>query len=316
MLTFINILAEATIPQPPEPAPTDLHDVLMRIAVLLLILFSTVLLVKILKHAICKKQGSASGQWSPLKFYSRFLYGIIYFFGFLLFIYLIPPLRNLSLSLFASSGVVAIVLGFAAQNAFANIISGLFITIFKPFRIGDKIKFVDKAVSGMVEDITMRHTVVRTFENKRIIVPNSIISVDIIENAHITEEKICRFLEIGISYDADVNKAIRIIREEVQRHPDFFDNRTEEEIQQQVLPVKVKILGFGDFSVNLRAWVWAKDNATGFDMVCDLNKIIKERFDREGIEIPFPYRTLVFKEKKPLSTQTPQTGSNLMQQQE
>ena len=93
----------------------------------------------------------------------------------------------------------------------------------KPFRIGDKIKFIGKDVSGTVEDITMRHTVVRTFENKRIIIPNSIVSVDIIENAHITEEKVCRFLEIGISYDSDVNKAITIIQEEVQRHPDFFE---------------------------------------------------------------------------------------------
>ncbi len=201
-------------------------------------------------------------------------------------------------------------IGFAAQNAFANIISGCFITIFKPFRIGDKIKFVGKDVSGTVEDITMRHTVVRTFENKRIIIPNSVVSVDIIENAHFAEEKICRFLEIGISYDSDVDKAIAIMRDETKKHPDFFDNRTEEEKQKQVDPVKAKVLGFGDFSVTLRAWVWAKDNATGFDMVCDLNKSIKERFDREGIEIPFPYRTLVFKDKTKVLNETSEPLQN------
>jgi small-conductance mechanosensitive channel len=67
--------------------------------------------------------------------------------------------------------------------------------------------------------------------------------------------------------------------------------------------VKVKIMGFGDFTVNIRAWVWAKDNTTGFDMVCDLNQSVKERFDKEGIEIPFPYRTIVHKDKeiKPIS---------------
>ncbi|MBL7214620.1 MAG: mechanosensitive ion channel family protein [Phycisphaerae bacterium] len=285
---------------------SDLSGVFTRIALLALVLISTLVIVNILKRIIRRKQGFVKGQWTPLKFYSQFLYGIIYFFGFLLFIYLIPPLRSLSVSLFASSGVLAIVIGFAAQNAFANIISGCFITIFKPFRIGDKVKFVGKDVSGTVEDITMRHTVVRTFENKRIIIPNSIVSVDIIENAHITEEKVCRFLEIGISYDSDMDKAIMIMRDETQKHPNFFDNRTEEEKQKQVDPVKAKVLGFGDFSVNLRAWVWAKDNATGFDMVCDLNKSIKERFDREGIEIPFPYRTLVFKDK----TQIPANREN------
>lgn len=284
----------------------EMSNVFIRIALLALVMLSTIVLVKILKGILRKKQGFDKGHWTPLKFYSQFLYGMIYFFGFLLFIYLIPPLRSLSLSLFASSGVLAIVLGFAAQQAFANIVSGCFIATFKPFRIGDKVKFIGKDVSGTVEDITLRHTVVRTFENKRIIIPNSVVSVDIIENAHFAEEKICRFLEIGISYDSDIDTAINIIRDEVHKHSDFFDNRTDEEKQRQVEPIKIKVLGFGDFSITLRAWVWAKDNTTGFDMVCDLYKSIKERFDREGIEIPYPYRTLVFKDKSQPSIQNPE----------
>lgn len=58
------------------------------------------------------------------------------------------------------------------------------------------------------------------------------------------------------------------------------------------------MLGFGESSVNLRAWVWAKDAPTVFKMVCDLNKTIKEEFDKAGIEIPFPYRTIVFKDEE------------------
>ena len=274
-----------------------LREFILRSLNVFVILLCTVLVVQALRRFIYRNEHIKNGTWTPLKFYSHLLFGIVYFFGGLLCIYVIPPLRDLSISIFASSGVLAIVIGFAAQNALANIVSGCFIAIFKPFRIGDKVKFIGKDVVGAVEDITLRHTIIRTFENKRVIIPNSVVSVDIIENAHIVEEKICRFFEIGISYDSDHDKAMNIIREEIKSHPDFFDNRTEEEKAQGIDPVKIKILGFGDFSVNLRAWVWAKDAATGFDMVCDLNKSIKECFDKEDIEIPFPYRTIVYKNR-------------------
>ena len=280
-----------------------IREIILRSFNVFVILLCTVLVVKILKRFIYRNEHIKNGTWTPLKFYSHLLFGIVYFFGALLCIYVIPPLRDLSISMFASSGVLAIVIGFAAQSALANIVSGCFIAIFKPFRIGDKVKFIGKDVVGTVEDITLRHTIIRTFENKRVIIPNSVVSVDIIENAHIVEEKECKFFEIGISYDSDHEKAMNIIKEEVKNHPDFFDNRTEEEKAQGIDPVKVKILGFGDFSVNLRAWVWVKDNATGFDMVCDLNKSIKERFDKEGIEIPFPYRTIVYKNTQSQSEQ-------------
>lgn len=276
---------------------TDLStEIIVRTLLVLGILLGTVLIVKALKHLMngVDKRSKAT----TLKFYSRLLFGAIYFLGGLLAIYTIPPLRELSISIFAGSSVLAIVIGFAAQQSIANIVSGSFIAIFKPFRIGDRIKFVGKDVTGVVEDITLRHTVIRTFENKRVVIPNSVVSVDVIENSNIVDEKVCRFFEIGISYDSDHDKAMDIIKQEVRKHPDFFDNRTEEEKSLGADPVKTKILGFGDFSVKLRAWIWAKDNTTGFNMICDLNKAVKERFDREDIEIPFPHRTIVYKDKR------------------
>jgi small conductance mechanosensitive channel len=59
--------------------------------------------------------------------------------------------------------------------------------------------------------------------------------------------------------------------------------------------VPVRVLSLGDFSVNLRAWAWTQNSADGFVLTCDLTESIKKRFDAEGIEIPFPYRTLVYK---------------------
>ena len=62
-------------------------------------------------------------------------------------------------------------------------------------------------------------------------------------------------------------------------------------------PVTVRMLGYGDSAINLRAYIWAADPISGFIMKCDLYTSIKERFDNEGIEIPFPHRTIVMKNK-------------------
>jgi small-conductance mechanosensitive channel len=209
-------------------------------------------------------------------------------------IYQYPSVRAFAVGLFAGAGILAVIIGFASQQAFSNMVSGIFIVIFRPFRVGDWIKIgTDK--SGIVADITLRHTVIRDFENKRIIIPNSVISSEIIINSSIDDQKIRRHIEFGISYDSDVDKAIAIIQEEAMKHPYFLDNRTKEERKNNEPAVLARLIGFGDSSINLRTYVWSKDPAKSFDLHTDLNRIVKKRFDEEGIEIPFPYRTIVYK---------------------
>lgn len=216
----------------------------------------------------------------------------IYIIGIGIAASFIPKLKNLSTSIFASSGIVAVFIGFASQQAFSNIIGGIFIMVFKPFRVGDLLRFPGKEMTGIVEDITLRHTVIKSFENKRIIMPNSVIGNEIIENANIIDEKICKFFEIGISYDSNVDKAMSIIKAEAFMHKNFSDNRTLKEMNDGVEPIPVKIVSFGESSVNLKAWIWVDDNNSGFELIWDLNYIIKKRFEEEGINIPYPQRTV------------------------
>jgi small conductance mechanosensitive channel len=84
-------------------------------------------------------------------------------------VHLLKPVSN---SLLAGAGLVTVALSFAAQNALSNIISGFFIVLFKPFGINDRLRFKE-TVTGVVEDITLRHTIIRDGENKRVIIPNS-----------------------------------------------------------------------------------------------------------------------------------------------
>ena len=217
------------------------------------------------------------------------------FLGAIIFIfYSIPKLKTLSITLFAGAGILTAIALFASQQAFANIVSGIFIVIFKPFRVNDLVD-VGNLPKGRVEDITLRHTVIRNFENRRMIIPNSVISSEIVINSSIVDESICNFIEIGISYDADIDKAMEIIGNVAIAHPNFLDNRTEEEKKNDIHPVSIRVVGFGDSSVNLRAYVWTMDHSSGFQLKTDLNKSIKEQFEKQGVEIPFPYRTIVYK---------------------
>lgn len=219
---------------------------------------------------------------------------IIFLVALILIFYIIPELRSLGVTLFAGAGILAIIIGFASQAAFANIISGIFIVTSQPFRVGDYIK-IDNEHFGTVEDITLRHTVIRNNENRRIIIPNSVINNQTIINSNIIDEKVCSLIELGISFDSNIDLAITLIRDEVMKHPLFFDNRTDEQIANNDPAVVVRVMSLGEYSVNLRAYAWAKSSLNAFILRTDLLKSIKERFDREGIEIPFPYRTITYK---------------------
>lgn len=210
----------------------------------------------------------------------------------------VTPLQSVARSLLASSGVIAVILGFAAQEAMGNLVGGFFLSIFKPFALGDRITLREKNVVGFVEDISLRHTVIRTFENTRVIVPNSVMNNAIVENAQYQEQKVCQFLDVGVSYNTDLDRAMDIINQLVLRHPSFLDNRTPQEIADGAPAVVTRLIDFGDSALKLRTPVWAKDAGTAYAMLCDLRVQVKKAFDQQGIEIPFPYRTIVIKRNK------------------
>jgi len=206
----------------------------------------------------------------------------------------IPEFRAIGTTLLTGAGVLAAIVGFASQSAFSNIISGIFLVIFKPFSVGDRVK-VGTLYSGDVEDITLRHTVIKDFENRRVVIPNSMISNETIINSSLTEERMCMFIELTISFDSVIDAAIRIIQEEAVKHPLCIENRTPEEKSKGDHQVLVRVIGFSELGTQLRGYVWARNPNEGFDLKCDLHKLIKEQFDKEGVVLPYPHRVFVNK---------------------
>ncbi|GHM98552.1 mechanosensitive ion channel protein MscS [Cytophagales bacterium WSM2-2] len=209
---------------------------------------------------------------------------ILFFVAIVIIFRSIPSLRTYGTGLLTGAGVLAAIVGFASQSAFSNIISGIFLVIFKPFSVGDRVK-IGQSYTGDVEDITLRHTVIKDFENRRIIMPNSVISNETIINSTTVDEKICVFIEVAVSLKTNLDRAILIIEDEAQKHRYFIENRTELEIQRGEHPVMVRVLTFLNGGILLRAYVWSRNATDAFDLKCDLNKSIKERFDKEGIEL-------------------------------
>ncbi len=212
----------------------------------------------------------------------------------------IPYFKNLGTALFASAGVLAAIVGFASQKAFANIVGGIFILIFKPFKVGDRIE-VANGKKGIVEEITLRHTVIKDYEFRRIVIPNSHMSDDTIINSSITDKKIRKHIDIGIGYKANLEKAEEILRKSILEHPNFIDNRSDEELQNSTPAIPVKLVSLGEYSVILRAFVWAEDFDKATELHWDVLKTIKNQFDENGIEIPYPYRSIVIKQSNETS---------------
>jgi small-conductance mechanosensitive channel len=201
---------------------------------------------------------------------------------------LVPSLRALVGTLIAGAGITALVVGFAAKSTLANLIAGLSLAVYRPFRIGDKLTVEGELCS--VEDITLRHTIVRTWQHKRLIIPNSKIDEMTLTNYSIIDPKIKCTAELGVSYDTDIDLARRLILEEANRCP----HRLEEAEEPWV-----RVISHGDFSIGLRVYLWVEDIDSAWLARFWLLEQIKKRFDKEGVEIPFPYRTMVYKKDLP-----------------
>ena len=189
----------------------------------------------------------------------------------------------------AGAGVAGIAIGFAAKDTLSNIIAGILLIIDRPFEVGDRIEVwsapSNSATWGDILDVGLRATKIKTTDNIVIVIPNNeIMKRDIINYTTISKEIRVR-VPIGIAYDADVKKA----KEIVQKICFEMDWVMKEK------PPKVVVKSFGDSAVNLEARVWIREPKRRIDTISHVTDRVKEVFQEEGIEIPFPKRDIYIK---------------------
>ena len=222
-------------------------------------------------------------------FLNNIIQGVIYLVGFLWAVSVIPQLSKVSTTLLAGSGILALAVSLSAQESLGNIVSGLFISIYRPFNVGDRIKLISSGVVGYVESITLRHTIIKTLSNTRITVPNSIMNKEIVENSDMVEEIASYYVDVSISYESDIDRARAIMADIVGSHPLYVDVR--KDLTEEKVPVLMR--AFESSGVALRARVWTKTVDDNFRACSDIRIEILKRFRREGIEIPYTKIKLV-----------------------
>ncbi|WP_296250509.1 mechanosensitive ion channel family protein [Pseudomonas sp. UBA4194] len=180
-------------------------------------------------------------------------------------------------SFVAAIGGATVAIGLALQGSLANFAGGVLILLFRPFRIGDWIEA--QGVSGTVDSIQIFHTVLRTGDNKTVILPNGNLSNGIITNTNRQPTRKITF-DIGVDYDADLQKAREILLD-LAKDPRVLQTPAPEAV--------VAALGDSAITVSLRLWVNTGDFGGVTNM---LNGEIRDRLRAEGIDIPFPQRVI------------------------
>jgi small-conductance mechanosensitive channel len=188
------------------------------------------------------------------------------------------------LTAIATIGAAAtLAIGFAMQDVLKNFVAGVFIYTDKPFRIGDWIEWDEGTYSGIVEDISLRVSRIRTFDNELLTVPNSQLTDGVIKNPVAKDELRLKFV-FGIGYDDDIDLATEIIVEEARKHDGIMDTPEP----------SVRLTELADSYVGLQSRIWIQHPSRA-DWVRTRGEYVtavKKRFDAEGIEIPYPQRDL------------------------
>lgn len=201
----------------------------------------------------------------------------------LLTLVIIAALSNLGIqtaSFIAVLGAAGLAVGFALQGSLSNFAAGLLIIMFKPFQKDDVIEAGGD--SGIVEEIQIFKTILRSFDNKEIMLPNARVMGDRIVNYTAKDTRRVD-LVFGISYDDDIRKAKQVLQEIAEA-----DDRI---LKDPATTIIVKELGDNSVNIGLRPWVNTPDY---WSVHFDLIEKVKLRFDEEDISFPFPQRDVHF----------------------
>jgi small-conductance mechanosensitive channel len=249
-------------------------------------------LMRLVIISYLKKSKSERYKKTSIQFLKNSIKFFIGLLAVLIIIITVPVFKSKAAFIFSGAGILAAIIGFAAQAAISNLIAGAFIVIFKPFRVGDYIKLDDQRI-GIVEDITLRHTIINNFENKRLIIPNSIISTESVLNHTIEDAHILSFNNFKLGLFADIDLAKKIITEEALKLEGVIDHRTPTEVLTITNQILIRVIEVLENYILIRAYVWVNDPLEEFKVKSALNEAVHKRFVKEGVDLPIPIRRII-----------------------
>ncbi len=201
-----------------------------------------------------------------------------------------PEIGQASMLLAYAAGAITVIFGLAAQSSLGHIIAGMVLVFSQAIRVGDVVEF--NGMLARVEDISLTHTRLVTLDGRRVIIPNQQLLNSNIVNYSVevrNSRPIAAVVDVGISYESNVELAIKAMLEAAYDHP---------KVLRIPRPIVI-VTGFGENSVNLRLYAYIASPWLKPIVESDLVVEIHKRFKEYGVEIPYPRRVVIMREHSP-----------------
>ena len=230
--------------------------------------------LRVALHRVLEKRGESVDQ-TAVRFLGQLVRVGVWVFAFVSYAQVFPALHGLGTAWLTSAGVAAVVVGMAAQNTLGNLIAGVSLVLYRPFHLGDQLQVsVPGGVeTGIVENISLGYTILRTADERRLVIPNNLMASQTIVNLSMTRQPIPCAVSISLEHDADVDKARQILLEVARQNS-----------KAPGTPA-CRITNLSGAGVTVTLTAWAANATAAADMKSDLLEGAKKQLDQAGIPI-------------------------------
>jgi small-conductance mechanosensitive channel len=270
------------------PMTPRLHDFLSSVLLVLVIFSVTFVVVRLSTGFIKVYSAKNEGVLPSTSIFVNITSILIYIIG------LMVILQTLGISItpiLTALGVGGLAVALALQDTLANLFSGLSLIASGKIKTGDYVE-VEGGYAGYVVDITWRYTAIRVLPNNIVVIPNKKLAESIVTNYYLPEEQMSVLLDVGVSYGSDLNKVEQVTIEVAK---DVMKNVKGGVPEHEPF---IRYKEFGDSSINFSVILRAKEFTDKFLVKHEFVKRLTDRYRQEGIEIPFPIRTVYLKKEE------------------
>jgi small conductance mechanosensitive channel len=231
--------------------------------------------VRLTIHRYLDKAERAGADPTGIRFLGLLANVVVYIFAFLFYSHIIPALQHLGTAWLTSMGVLSVVLGLAAQSTLGNLISGISLVLYRPFKLGDRIQVPGPTgtETGVVESINLGYTVLRTNDERRLVIPNNTMASQTSINLSATRKGAACNLTITVAANADAAPARKILTDLAKAHP------------KTIAVDGCNVTALSGSGTTLTLNVWCADTDTAALLKSDLLEAAKKQFDAAGIKI-------------------------------
>jgi small-conductance mechanosensitive channel len=273
-----------------EANPEDVPIVILLLVVGTFLMFALYLLLAFLCMKISKKIFTRIEKKHGKQITFQFAEYIVKLLIIMVFILMPLAGEKIKESILGSAAVLAAVVGFAAQDVIKDILSGLLISIYKPFNLGDRIELED-GTAGIVESITMRHVVLILIDTVRLVVPNSKMNSATIRNlSYDYVPRSCEF-NFPVHYNTDIEKAKAVIAQAVEASPYSIPGKRTKSGEMIYAPVY--FIALDDSSLRMKVTVYFESGTPSEVLKDDIYSRVFEALSKAGIVIPYPHANII-----------------------